>query len=165
MAKIYFFVLCLVLLISGCGKTDEEKAVEKKIKESTGADAKVDVSKKGMRISGETEGGKYTVTTGEATEIPKNFPADVFIYRPSKAITAMEMPEGHSLSLTTGDDVSKVVEIYKQEMPDKGWSEETSMKMGAQSVLMFKKEERLANITISVMDGETRITVTVTKLD
>jgi len=163
MAIFNICLLCLILLVAGCGKTPEEKVIEKRIEGATGADAEVDLSKKGMEISGETERGKFTVSTGEGTEIPKDFPNDVFIYRPSKVMTAMNMPEGRSLTLTTKDDGPKVVETYKQEMTAKGWSEQASMNLGAQSVLVYEKKERAANITIAPMDGETLVTVTVAR--
>lgn len=162
MAIFNICLLCLVLIATGCSKTPEEKVIEKRIEEATGADAEVDLSRKGMKISGETEGGEFTVSTGEGTEIPKDFPADVFIYRPSKVMTAMKMPEGQSLALTTKDNGPKIAETYKREMTAKGWSEQASMNMGAQSVLVYEKKERAANITIAPMDGETQITVTVT---
>ena len=162
MARFYFCVFCLILLAAGCGETVEEKAMEKKIEEATGGDAEVDLSKKGMKVTGETEGGKYTFSTGESIEISKDFPADVLIYRPSKTISSMKIPEGYSVSLTTRYDMPKVTETYKREMKAKGWSEEASMNIGAQSMLAYKKDSRAANIMIAPMDDETRITVTVT---
>jgi len=163
MAKYIICLLCLILMLAGCGKSPEEKAIEKAVEKSTGADAEVDLSNKGMKISGKTEEGAFSLSTGEGTEIPKDFPADVLIYRPSKVGSAMNMPEGQSIALTTSDDSTKVAETYKREMTAKGWSEQASMNMGAQSMLVYEKEERVAHITIAPMDGETQITVMVTK--
>jgi hypothetical protein len=158
------FLFCLffsIVLLTGCGERAEEKAMENKIEKATGAKADVDLSKKGMKITGETDRGKYTVITGEETEIPKDFPDDVFIYRPSKAVMAMKIPEGYSITLTTSDNRSKVVSAYRQEMNAKGWSEETSMIMGPQSVLVYKKNDRVANISIITSDQELQINVAV----
>ncbi|MBN2468241.1 MAG: hypothetical protein JXD19_08830 [Deltaproteobacteria bacterium] len=156
-------VLVLILLIAGCGKSPEEKAIEKSIEESTGGKADVDISKKGITISGETEEGTYTVTSGEGTEIPKDFPADVFIYHPCKIMSAVNLPGGHSLALATKDDGSTVTEKYKKEMTAKGWSEQTSMNMGGQTMLVYEKEGRGATISIAPADGgETQISMTVT---
>jgi hypothetical protein len=152
----------LILIVAGCGKSSEEKAMEQKIEEATGADAEVDLSKKGMKVTGETEDGKYTVSAGESTEIPKDFPADVFIYRPSKAVVAMKIPEGHSIALTTRDDQSKVLSAYAREMKAKGWSEGASVSMGPQSVLVYEKNERAANISIVPSGEGVQINVTVT---
>jgi hypothetical protein len=125
MAKYIICLLCLALMLAGCGKSAEEKAIEKAVEKSTGAGAEVDLSDKGMKISGKTEEGAFSLSTGEGTEIPKDFPADVLIYNPSKVGTAMNM--------------------------------------GAQSMLVYEKGDRIAHITIAPMDDETQITVMVTK--
>ena len=162
MARCLFCVIFLIFLGAGCGESAEEKAMEKQIEESTGRDAEVHVSKKGAKITAETEEGKYTVTTGEETRIPKDFPDDVFIYQPSKAVMAMEIAEGYSIALSTRDERLKVVGAYKQEMKAKGWTEEASMDMGSQSVLVYEKKGRNANISIVPMEGALQINVTVT---
>ena len=163
MARFVLCVLCVIFLATGCGKSAEEKAMEEQIEEATGGEADVDLSKKRMEVTGETQGGKYTVSSGEATEIPDGFPADVFIYQPSKTIMAMEIPEGYSVALTTRDEQSEVLSAYSREMETKGWSEETSMSMGNQSVLVYEKDERTANISIVPSGKENQINVTVTK--
>ena len=162
MARCLFCVICLVLLGAGYGESAEGKAMGKQIEEATEGDAEVHVSKKGTKITAETEEGKYTVTTGEETRIPKGFPDDVFIYQPSKAVMAMEIDEGYSIALTTRDDRLKVVGAYRQEMKAKGWTEEASMDMGSQSVLVYEKKGRNANISIVPMEGALQINVTVT---
>jgi hypothetical protein len=162
MARCLVCVIGLILLGAGCGDSAEEKAMEKQIEKATGGDAEVDFSNKGTKITGETEQGKYTVTTGGATEIPKDFPDDVFIYQPSKAVMAMELDEGYSIAMTTHDDRIKVVGAYRQEMKARGWTEETSMDMGAQSVLVYEKKGRTANVSVVPMEGALQINMTVT---
>jgi len=47
-------------------------------------------------------------------------------------------------------------------MTAQGWSGQTSMNMGGQTVLIYGKEEgRIANIAVMQVEGETSITVTV----
>ena len=163
MTKFNFItLLCMVLLAFGCGKSPEERAIEKQIEKETAGEVDVDLSKKGMKVTGETEGGKYTVATGEETEIPEDFPTDVFIYQPSKTTMAMKVPKGHSIALTTQDDKSKVVNVYKQEMEAKGWAEKTSMTMGPQSMLVYGKNGRVAHINIVPSEEALQINVTVT---
>ena len=162
MTRFYFCLLCLIFIAVGCGKTAEEKAVEKKIEEATGGKAKVDLSKKGMKIESESAQGKYSLSTGESVQFPKDFPDDVFVFRPSKVIVAMKMPQGHSITLTTDKEVEEIAETYKEEMESKGWSEQTSMKMGAQTMLVYTKESRMANIAVAEAGDETQINLTVT---
>ncbi|MCP4622342.1 MAG: hypothetical protein GY850_02310 [bacterium] len=161
MAKTCFFLFLLILFAVGCGESVEEKAMEKKIEAATGGEAEVDLSEQGVKITGETEQGKYAYSVGEAIEIPKDFPSDVFIYSPSKAVMAMKMPEGHSVSLTTSNDVAAVTKTYQQEMTAKGWTEATTMNMGGQTMLIYKKENRMANVSIAQADGATQISLTV----
>ena len=163
MAIFKFCILCLMLVLAGCGKTPEQTVTEMKNEDSAGVDTKVDLQKNEMTITGETEGGGYTDSSGEAAEIPKDFPADVYKYSPSEVMTAMDMPEGGVLVLTTADDVPTVAEAYKREMTARSWSEQSAVKNGERLILVYEKEERIANITIGSMDGAVQIMVTVTK--
>ena len=162
MAIFKFCILCLMLVLAGCGKTPEQTTTEKKSEDSSGVDAKVDVQKNEMTITGETEGGAYAISSGEGAEIPKDFPADVYIYQPSRVMTAMDMSEGGVLALATADDAPTVAETYKREMTARSWSEQSAVKNGERLVLVYEKEERIANITIGSMDGAAQILVTVT---
>ena len=161
MARYMICVFCLMLILAGCGKEVQESTMEKKIEQATGGDAEVDLSDDGMKITGKTEEGEYAITSGEETEIPEDFPSDVFIYRPSKAVMAMKVPDGYSVTLTTKDDKAKVVEAYKGQMQAKGWSEEGSMNMGSHSMLVYEKDGRNANINIIPSDDGVQINVMV----
>jgi len=163
MAIFKFCALCLILVLAGCGKAPEQTATEKKIEDAGGVDTKVDLEKKEVTITGKTEGGKYTSSSGEEAEIPKDFPADVYVYRPSKVMTAMDMPEGGALGLTTDDDVPTVAETYKREMTARNWSEQTSVENGGRFMLVYEKQERIANIAIGSKDGAAQIMLTVSK--
>jgi hypothetical protein len=163
MAIFKFCIVCLIFVLAGCGKTPEQTATEKKIEDAVGVDTKVDVQKNEMTLNGERKGGAYTTSSGENAEIPKDFPADVYIYRPSKIMTAMAMPEGGVLGLTTSDDVPTVAEAYKREMTARSWSEQSAVKNGERLMLVYEKEERIADITIGSMGGDAQIMVTVTR--
>jgi outer membrane lipoprotein-sorting protein len=159
--RLLCIIFCLLLLVSGCGGSADEEAVEKKIEDATGGEAEVDLSEGTVEVKGKTEEGEYAMTTGEETEIPDDFPGDVFIYKPSTAVMAMMVPEGHSLTLITKDDQTKVMEAYKTEMEKNGWAREGSMDMGGHMMLVYKKDGRMANVTVMKADGKTQINVTV----
>ena len=162
MKRVYLCLCCFLLLLNGCGNSVEEKAVEKKIEKETGAKAEVDLSDQGMKMTGTSEGEKFSVTTGEATEIPKDFPEDVPLYQPGKAVSAVEVAGGYSVTLTTPDAVDKVAANYKAQMTAQGWAEQATMNMGGQTVLVYGKEEgRVVNIAVMPVEGATTITVTV----
>jgi len=161
MTRLISIAFCLLLIVAGCGGSADEEAVEKKIEAATGGEAEVDLSEDAMEIEGKTEEGEYAMSVGEKTEIPKDFPGDVFIYKPSTPAMSMKVPEGHSLTLITSDDRAKVTETYKEKMEADGWSEEGSMNMGGQMMLVYKKDGRVANIGIASVDDKTQITLTV----
>ena len=108
MAIFKFCIVCLIFVLAGCGKTPEDAATEKKIEDAGGVDTKVDVQQSEKTITGKSEVEAYTISSGEDAEIPKDFPADVYVYRPSRIMTAMDTSEGGALGLTTSDDVSTV---------------------------------------------------------
>lgn len=163
MPKIIFAVLLSILFICGCGEKAEEKMLEKQIKKATGSDAHVDISDNKIHISGKTGEGDFTMSIGDSAKIPKDFPADIFIYTPSETVAAMKMPEGFSVSLKTGNDTANVAASYQKKMKSEGWSEKATMNFSGQQVLVYEKENRIANIAIASTEGETNITLTIGK--
>ena len=161
MTRFLCFAFCLLLLAAGCGGSADEEAVERRIEAETGGEAEVDLSEGTMEVKGETDEGEFAMTAGERTEIPDDFPGDVFIYKPSTAVMSMMVPEGHSLTLTTKDDQAKVMDAYKIEMEKNGWSQEGSMNMGDHMMLVYKKGERMANVSVISADDKTQINLTV----
>ena len=163
MTKYIICLSCLILMLAGCGGSPDEAVIEKQIEQATGSDVDVDISGDSYEISGKTEEGEFSLSSGEETEIPTDFPDDVLIYSPSSVSMTINMPEGQSLTLTTSDDSKKVEEAYKREMATKGWAEEASINMGTQTMLAYKKDDRIANITIVPSDDETQIMLIIAK--
>jgi hypothetical protein len=75
----------------------------------------------------------------------------------------MELPEGFNLMFQTKDDPSKVSKAYLSVMEKKGWSKEMSMDMGGGTMMVFKKDERITNVSITSQGEMTQITLTVAK--
>jgi hypothetical protein len=163
MSKYFICAACLALILAGCGKSMQEKAMEKSIEDATGSDADVDISNEQLKITGKTDEGAFALSSGEGTEIPDDFPADVLVYKPSIVSASMTLPEGLSVTLSTDDDSKKVLQAYKSKMASNGWSEKASMKMGTQSMLVYEKEGRNANINISPAEDETYIQIVIAK--
>jgi hypothetical protein len=145
----------------GCGKSAQEKVAEKAIEQQTGDKADVDIGDESMEIT--TEDGEVSMKAGKGAKLPDSFPEDVHVYDGARVAMAMQMPGGMSVGLTTKDDIDAVKKSYETEMQKQGWNRTSAMEMGEQSVLMFTKEERVANIAIS-RDSEdeagTRISIT-----
>jgi hypothetical protein len=137
--------------------------MEKGIEKATGADADVDISEDGMKVTGKTEEGEFALTSGEETEIPDDFPDDVFIYVPSKTVMAMKVPDGHSVSLITKADKSNVIAMYKSKMEAAGWTEEAFAQMGDKTMLTYRKDGRMTGINLGPTDEGLQIIVTTGK--
>ena len=161
----YFIMFAAIMVMFGCGEKSEEKAgeevMEEVIESNMGGNAEVDIEENSFRI--QTEEGEMTMTAGDSVQLPADFPKDIFIYRGADLNTAMELPEGFNLMFQTKDDSSKVSEAYLAEMEEKGWSKEMTMDMGGQKMMVFKKGERMANVSIATDEGMTQITLTVAK--
>lgn len=160
MKRFYLSLCCFLLLLNGCGNSVEEKAVEKRIEKETGAKTDVDLSEKGVKITGESEGEKFSISSGESTQIPEGFPKDVLLYKPSEAVAAIAVSGGYSVTFSTPDDMAKVTSSYKEQMASEGWSEQASMNMGGQTILVYEKDGRGANVAIMSDEGKTQISVT-----
>ena len=156
------FALAVLVIVCSCSEKAEEnvaeKIAEKAIESQTGHKADIDVEKESVRIT--TKDGAMTMTSGKAAQLPDNFPADIPILEGSTLDMAMEVPQGYSLSFSTQEGVSTVSEWYLNAMIDQGWTKETVMDMGTQTMLVFSKGERGVNVAISADNGQTRISLT-----
>jgi hypothetical protein len=161
----YFIMFAAIMVMFGCGEKGTEKAaekaMEKAIESNMGGNAEVDIEENSFRI--QTEEGEMTMTSGDSVQLPADFPKDIFLYKGADLNTAMELPEGFNLMFQTQDDPSKVSEAYLTEMEAKGWSKEMTMDMGGQKMMVFKKDERMANVSIASDDEMTQIVLTVAK--
>ena len=75
----------------------------------------------------------------------------------------MELPQGFNLMFQTKDDPSNISEAYLTEMEEEGWSKEMSMDMGGSKMMVFKKDERMVNVTITSDEEVTQIALSVAK--
>lgn len=163
MKKILFCALCLIIVVTGCSKKAREKTIEKQIELATNSEAKVDLSKNSVNITGKDDKGDYKISMGESIEIPDNFPKDVYIYQPSKTTSSMELSEGHSITLATQDNIKKIVSKYNDKMKQQKWVKETSMSFGSQAMLVYKKKNRVVNISVIQENDNNVITLLVSK--
>lgn len=176
--------LATCIAVMGCGKKSEEEVAEKLIERSLGKDgvathvdiadgkmsftatdaegkkSNISMSEEGVTIG--SEDGTTSYATGAAAKVPKTFPEDVLVYPGSEIVSSMTLPEGFHLILKSKDAAAKVVAKYQAEMADKGWTEDASINMGNQSMLTFKKDNRIVSLMIGSEDNSAQIAVTVT---
>jgi hypothetical protein len=130
-------LFCLILLLAGCGESVDEQIVE-------------------------TQPDKYTASIDKPVEIPEDFPADLYIYPRSNAIDVTKTEKVYSLTLSTNHGAPRIAETYRRQMLINGWSIRASTTSGADSLLAYSKENRVANIIISPVKEKVHIKVTVT---
>ena len=179
--------LAACVAAAGCGKKAEEKLSEKlteKLLEKSmakdGVKAKVDISGNTMsftttdaegkqahvKMDGDSlvvEGpdGVQTFRAGGAGEMPKDFPADVYVMSGASVVSSISTPGGMNLALKTSDSKADVVARYAAEMKDQGWTTESTMDMGEMAMLSCAKDNRQASVIVQTEDGATSINLTV----
>ena len=179
--------LAACVAAAGCGKKSEEKLSEKlteKLLEQSlsqdGVKAKVDLSgdtmsftttdadgkQSNVKMDGDSmtiEGpdGVQTFRAGGAGEMPKDFPADVYVPAGASVVSSISAPGGLNLTLQSGSPKADVVAQFAAEMKAQGWATESTMDMGETAMLSFEKGDRQASVIVQVEDGATSINLTV----
>jgi hypothetical protein len=160
------FIAMLVvscLLCAGCGgchkKTGQKLAEKMAEMQMARNGVKGEVNISDDKVSIKTKDGATTVAYGKSVKVPDGFPADVKVYNGATIVTAMTVPNGFNLQLTTKDSVEKVSEFYKARMAADGWTEEGIYASGQQSTLSFKKDKRTTTIMVIESEKATSITL------
>ena len=179
--------LAACVAATGCGKKSEEKLSEKlteKLLEQSlsqdGVKAKVDLSgdtmsftttdadgkQSNVKMDGDSmtiEGpdGVQTFRAGGAGEMPKDFPADVYVPAGASVVSSISAPGGLNLTLQSGSPKTDVVAQFAAEMKAQGWATESTMDMGETAMLSFAKDNRRASVIVQSENGATTINLTV----
>ena len=179
--------LAACVAAAGCGKKSEEKLSEKlteKLLEQSlsqdGVKAKVDISgntmsftttdadgkQSNVKMDGDSlvvEGpdGAQTFRAGGAGEMPKDFPADVYVPAGASVVSSISAPGGLNLTLQSGSPKTDVVAQFAAEMKAQGWATESTMDMGETAMLSFAKDNRRASVIVQSENGATTINLTV----
>ena len=179
--------LAACVAAAGCGKKAEEKLSEKlteKLLEKSmakdGVKAKVDISGNQMSFTTTDADGKQahvkmdgdslvvegpdgveTFRAGGAGDMPKDFPADVYVLSGADVVSSISTPGGANLTLKSAISKADVVARYAAEMKAQGWTTETTMDMGETAMLSFAKDNRQASVIVQAEAGATAINLTV----
>lgn len=148
----------LALATVGCGKSASESAAEKVVESAMAAQGqKADVSIDSDSMKVTTSEG--TMSIGEGTKVPDNWPSDVPVYAGVKLVTAFSTPEGAALQGTTTDSAAKVESFYKDQAAKNGWTEDASVKQGEMVSLIYKKEKRVLSVITTRTGSETSVAI------
>ncbi|MFH1279344.1 MAG: hypothetical protein ABIK65_13300 [Candidatus Eisenbacteria bacterium] len=165
-ARIIGALALAVLLAASCGGKDAgeraaEKVAEKMIARAAGGDADVDIEKGKISMKGDG----FSMESEETDSWPDEIPGDVprFSYGKIERVTRTENEEEgvRSYHLHFKDVDGNAGTRYRAELDEMGW-ETTMVDMGAEGgmvngqkgeavvMVMFSKEEKMANLVITV---------------
>ena len=134
---------CMICGGDVAGKIAQE-ALETAVEKGTGGKVDIDVSGKGVDLTGLPEFAKYPGAQGKG-----------------KWSMSGEDGSGSAYGLESGDAMDKVAEWYKSQVAGQGWKESMTMDMGDGKMLMFVSpdEKKSLTVTLSSEDGKTSIAI------
>ncbi|MFH1078089.1 MAG: hypothetical protein V1745_02285 [Patescibacteria group bacterium] len=139
-----------------------EKVAEGMVENATGAD--VDLSTNSVTVTDDKTG--TTASFGEDVKLPDDFPSDMPMY-PGAKLTGVTLSRTDGISgwvtMTTADEIKKVVDWFAEEMKGKGWTTESSMTVNGSEYRSWKKDETTTltvNLTKDADTGETSLIAT-----
>ena len=135
--------VAVAVAISGCGENGLMEQVEERAKEA------VERAGDGDESDAEVDYGIF----GSAS-LPDGFPDDVHIYE-GAAITHSSRDGGRMVvALRTGDEATKVLEVYEEKAKADGWELEAEHQMGSIANRIYDKEGRQLVVNVNaVQDG------------
>lgn len=155
--KLVFLCLAMLavpLIIGGCGKSPEEKAIEKFVEKKSGGKVSVDMSQGKVTV----KEGNATITSGGNVKVPDAFPKDVPVYPDTEILSSVASSDIVHLTLISKDSIEKIVASYKEKMKQGGWKETGSFAIGGNTVTMaYEKDNRNATIAVSQDKGKSAI--------
>ena len=155
-----FVVFCL-LFTAACKKFQErtaDKLLESTIERQTGAETKVDLANRSVKIKAKE--GQLTFTEGEG-KLPDNFPSDIFIDKDSKVQMNLQSDKGLSIVLESSKDIENCIRTYKAKMKENGWSSSNESSVSGMGSITFQKKGRSVSIMFFGRDGKTAINLMV----
>lgn len=159
-----FYLLAVVILLSGCGKNETKDTTKKDtatVKEETPPNTTNTTTPGDKTSTGEkenTSSGDLNMTPG----LPKDFPADVPQPKDGKCLGSLGSSEGTVVTFQSPGTVKDIVTFYKDEMKKNGYQiqegETVSDKGG---LLEWKKENKSVGMMLGYnKDNQTEIVIT-----
>ncbi|NPV89162.1 MAG: hypothetical protein HPY50_00105 [Firmicutes bacterium] len=146
-------VVCLALVVSGCGMIAEkatEKATEKAIENATGGQAKVDLSNKDGSVEIKGNDGS-SMKMGGTNEWPKTVPSDVPKFDGGKISSVIESNNEKSKGVMVGFDEVSVASFdkIKSSLEGSGWKISMTSKSDDGYMIIASKEKRQYTVNVS----------------
>ncbi len=153
-------LLAVPFILTGCGKSPEEKAIEKFVEQKSGGKVKYDASQGKVTV----KDGDATITSGGNVKVPDTFPKDVPVYPNAQVLNSVTAADIVHVTLISKDDIEKIVAAYKENMKQQGWKETTALTIGTTVTMAYDKDKRHATVAISQAEkGKTGIQLQVSQ--
>jgi len=144
-------LIVVVILIGLLAGTVLKKLVGKVITDQTGVPTDLTQIDQGkLTITDPKTGAKLNI--GE-NKIPEDFPKDFPVY-PGASVTSSlsgnqgDQKNGFWLTLSTGDEVSKVVSFYEENLKKNGWTFDTTVGSGTGTNWVVSKDKLSGYVTV-----------------
>ena len=174
MKKISVIILAgLFLFMMSCNSDEKaaeeaaESLIEGLFENATGGEINIDVNDDGetveMTLGGE-DGIEISIND-EGTDIPENFPEDVYLIKGEvESAVGMNSGEGEIITIVLHPDgkFKAVVSEITKEMKSNGWTSAMNMNMGGEAMQMYTKGENNATITINGKEEKVEVAYIVT---
>jgi hypothetical protein len=135
----------MVIALSGC-----QFMAQKAVESATG----VKVDKSGDQVTITGKDGQASLSASE-NKLPENLPDNVPVYDGTVSGSAtMETEQGtaYTFSIRTSDDAQTIIDWYKKELADKGWTVKTTFISGDNGGVVAKSGDEELTVTISKRD-------------
>lgn len=101
-------------------------------------------------VTVKSDNGQSTASYGSNVSLPKNFPSDLPIYKPSTLVGATASDnKNYSATAKTNDSVDTVLNYYRTNMANQGWTSDNESSFTDGTLLSFKKDNRAATISVT----------------
>lgn len=144
--------LLLAAVITGCGSETGQELIAEQITEALSGVEDIDIDVDGDSISYSIGGAEgYTVSSGQGTQLPEEFPADVLVFDDAEIMSAVESADGLMVNLSSNADPDEIKAAYLASFDDHGWQQESLNNIGDMWYAQYSKGER--RVQVMLMPG------------
>ncbi len=149
--------LVFVFGLAGC-KSVADKAVEKAVERTTGAEVDVDTSQNQVAVN--VNGTSWAA--GDAVRLPTDFPEDVYVADGTvKVAIASDETQGFTVSIESTQSVTALKSLYTTELKADGWTIAGNIDIQGSSSITATKANRTTTVSIGPNSDTTKTTVTI----
>lgn len=151
------FGLVFVIGLAGC-KSAADKAVEKAIEKTTGAEVDVDTSQNQVAVN--VNGTSWAA--GDVVSLPTDFPKDVYVAEGTlKVAIASEETQGFTVSLESSQSVADLKALYLKELAADDWIISGTVDIQGSSSITATKANRSTTVSIGPSSDTSKTTVNI----